>query len=391
MIRTKLNRNLRLLLITNVLISLDNGLISPLFPLFLYGLKADTIQIGWVLSLGGIAAAVTVLPAGLLADRFRRRNLLVAGSIITLISCVLLSLISSWEHSIIGFILLNIAFTLIYPAAITMAADNSENESATVIYGIMNATWVSGMVVGPIISGLLADSYGWNSVFYLAVLISVFSIAPSFWLRRTRHSQVEKQELNNVKGKFFTRNIILPLAVFSLSQCFLSASIGTLNLIIPLHLTKFFFLDQAFVGFFLSTGQVATLLAQISSGLLAKGYNSRKIMTLSLYPLPLLPLLWLLAGNYSLLFIVNILIFGLWGMTWPVAQDYLINLSPKLMRGRTISINETLARVGFTIGPLLGGYIWGFFGAAFSFIASSIFFVLALFLILFLKKIGETA
>ena len=125
---------------------------------------------------------------------------------------------------------------------------------------------------------------------------------------------------------------------------------------------------------------------RLISGVLADRHGIGRILSLSLMPLPFVALFWLCIGDYIPLMIVHMSVFGLWGMTWPVATAFLMRLAPTLERGSTLSINETAARLGFTIGPLLGGYFWFIMGAGTTFIASAIFFALSLFLILIIKE-----
>ena len=54
----RLNRNLKVLFVINLAISLCFGLVSPLFPLFIDGLGASVIEISLVLFVGGVAATI---------------------------------------------------------------------------------------------------------------------------------------------------------------------------------------------------------------------------------------------------------------------------------------------------------------------------------------------
>ena len=78
-------------------------------------------------------------------------------------------------------------------------------------------------------------------------------------------------------------------------------------------------------------------------------------------------------------------------MTWPSSVAYLVDSVPKSKKSIAISIRQTSIRLGFTIGPLIGGYLGymyelGTVLPTFSFYISALFFVLSILSRLFLKN-----
>ena len=382
----RLNRNLKVLFVINLAVSLCFGLVSPLFPLFLDGTGANILEISLVLFVGGVAATIIMVPSGLLSDRYRRRNILILSSIMYGLAAFYLTTVRSWEQSILGFILFSSAFSIFLPARHTLIADNTDPSKMATTYGLMNAAWPLGLMIGPVLGGFLADNYGWNYTFYAVVLISLLSIIPNYFFRRTYKGD-KMLDKKKTKGTFFTRGIITLLFLFSLSQIFLSSARGILNPVIPLYLTQNFNINETTVGFFFSMSLgVATLVAQVPSGMLADRYGYKRILAYSILPLPIIILFWSVIGDYLLLTILYMFIVGLWSMTWSVAQAYLMNLTPILERGLVISIRQTAVELGFTIGPLIGGYLWYIYTSTAPFYVSSLFFALSFLLILLLRK-----
>lgn len=382
----RLNRNLKVLFVINLALSLCLGLVSPLFPLFLDGTGANILEISLVLFVGGVAATIIMIPSGLLSDRYRRRNILILSSIMYALAAFYLTTVRSWEQSILGFTLFSSAFSIFLPASTTLIADNADPSRMATTYSFVNAAWPLGLMIGPVLGGFLADNYGWNYTFYVVVLFSLLSIIPNYFFRRTYKGD-KMLDKKRAKGTFFTRRIITLLFLFSLSQIFLSSARGILNPVIPLYLTENFNINKTTVGFFFSMGLgVATLVAQVPSGMLADRYGYKRILAYSILPIPIIILFWPVIGDYLLLTILYMFIVGLWSTTWSVAQAYLMNLTPILERGLVISIRQTAVRLGFTIGPLIGGYFWYTYTSTAPFYVSSVFFALSLFLILLLRK-----
>jgi MFS family permease len=382
----ELNRNLRVLFVVNIAFSLCQGLVSPLFSLFLDGLGANVAEIGLVLFIGGFASTIVMVPSGLLSDRIRRRNILISSSIMFGLGALYLTTVKSWQESVLGIILLSSAFSVFLPARHTMIADNTGSRSMAATYGLMNIAWPIGTTIGPILGGFLADNYGWNYAFYTAALVSFLSISPTYFFKRTYRGD-KKRDKEKSPSVFLRKDFVVLLIVFSLSQMLLSAANGILDPVVPLYITRKFNATTTTVGFFLSMGfGVATLIAQLPGGTLAERYDRKKILAYSIMPLPLVMVLWPSIPSYHLLIISYMFAQGFWSMTWPVAQAYLMGLTPPLERGTVISIRQAAVRLGFTIGPLLGGYSWHAYNPTTPFYLSAILFTLSFFLVLLLEK-----
>jgi len=385
----KWNRNLKVLFFINVFTSLSSGLVSPLFPLFLGNLGADISEISFVLFTGGVAATIVMVPSGLLSDRFRRRNVLILSSIMSGAAAFYLTTVQSWTQSVFGIMLFGSAFSIFIPARHTMIADNADPGTMTTSYSLMNVAWPIGSMIGPALGGFLADRYGWNYTFYVATLVSLASIIPTYFFKRTYKGD-KKRDKKKAEGEFFKRDFIILLIVFSLFQIFGSAAMGIMDPVVPLYLTQTFNIDKTTVGFFFSMGiGVATLLAQFPSGVLADKYGRKRVLTYSILPLPFILLLWPYVLNYLFVTILYMFIMGFWSMTWSVAVAYLMAITPTLERGFVISIRQAAIRLGFTVGPLIGGYFWVAHGTKTPFFISAVFFALSLLLIRFLKNSRE--
>ena len=368
--------------------SLSRNLVYPLFPLFLDNLGATVPEISFILFTGGVAGTILMVPSGLLSDRFRRRNMLILSSIMSGSAAFYLTTIQSSTQSIFGIVLFLSAISIFLPARHTMIADNADPSTMTTSYSLMNAAWPIGSMIGPILGGFLADRYGWNYTFYAATLVSLTSIIPTYFFKRTYKGD-KKRDKKKVEGGFLKRDFIILLTVFSLFSIFASAAMGIMDPVVPLYLTQMFNVDKTAVGLFFSMGiGIATLLAQFPSGVLADKYGRKRVLAYSILPLPLMLLLWSYVQNYLFITILYMLIAGFWSMTWSVAVAYLMTLTPTLERGFVISIRQAAVRLGFTVGPLIGGYFWVAHGTKTPFFISAVFFALSLLLIWFLKN-GE--
>jgi len=176
-------------------------------------------------------------------------------------------------------------------------------------------------------------------------------LVPALLLREPCRGS-EQERRTRPQGTLFNRRVLFILAVFSLFQIFGNIGRGILDPVIPLYLTERFQKSKTQVGLFFSAGLgVATLVAQIPSGLLADRYGRKKFMAYCVSMIPVLSMLWPWLNDYLLLMILFMLITGLWSTTWPASTAYLMDLTPTSKRGITIAFRQTAVRLGFTIAP----------------------------------------
>jgi len=386
------NRVLLLLFILNILFAFNMNLVTPLQPLFIENLGANVLEIGLVISLQGLVSTILMIPSGLFMRKIGEKRMLLISSSISMISLLFYTFSRGWQELLPWAIMYGSIFSTFIVTRMSIIADHSSTENRATTYGLMNMTWSFGILLGPLIAGLLVDTYGWNPLFYLASFISVLSLIPALFLRGDKII-IKESDKKEDPLLAFDSNPLRVISLFFFMQFAMCAGMGVINITIPLYLIEVFSTSATQVGLFISVGVgLSTLLTQIPSGLIADKFGNKKVM---LYCASITALLYLLApliGNYLLLVVVYMLINASWSMTWPSSVAYLVDSVPKSKRSIAISIRQTAIRLGFTIGPLIGGYLWymyelGTVLSTFPFYISALFFGLSIPAILFLKNL----
>ena len=162
---------------------------------------------------------------------------------------------------------------------------------------------------------------------------------------------------------------------------------GILGTVFPFYLTEHFGKTKTETGIFFSVGfGLATLLAQLPSGFLADRLGRKKMMAYSVCLIPILSLVFPFTSDYVLILVVYTALSALWSATWPASSAYLMDISGASERGTMMGFRMTANRLGFTIGPLIGGFLWDTFDPATSFYATTGIFAASFLLILLLKE-----
>jgi MFS family permease len=385
------NRVLLLLFIINILFAFNMNMVTPLQSLFIENLGANALEIGLVISVQGLVSTILMIPSGLFLGKIGKKRMLLISSIISMLSLLLFTVSQGWQELLPWAIIYGSIFSTFIVTRMSIIADHSSTESRATTYGLMNITWSIGSLLGPLIAGLVVDLLGWNPLFYLASFISFLSLIPTLFFKGDA-IPLKKSGRKEESLLVFDAKTVRVISLFFLVQFTMCTGMGVINIIMPLYLIEVFRTSTTQIGLFLSVGVVfSTLLTQIPSGLVADKFGHKKVILSCALITALLYILAPLMDDYLRLIVVYMFINASWSMTWPSSVAYLVDSVPKSKRSIAISIRQTAIRLGFTIGPLIGGYVWylyelGTVLPTFAFYVSAVFFGLSIPSILFLKN-----
>lgn len=379
-----LNRNLRYLFIVNFVFGFSVQLITPLFPLYLSEIGATANQNALVISIGGLASTLLMLPSGVLLDKIGRRTLLIGSGVVNMVSIFLMTFTSSWIIAVPVFALYSCSWAFFFPARMAMITSNSESVDRAKVFGVMNTSWPIAGIISPILSGWLIESTGWSQVFIVGSAVNILGILSGFAISRNKYVASDQEE-NGLK-ELLGGNYLVVFAKFFLYGVIISLAISLVNQIIPLYLDEGFGLSASQIGLFFTVQSVFTLVTQIPSGALADRFGRKKMLVLYLVFIPFLIGSWHFLMDWRRLLVVNSVAFGLWSMTWPAILTLLSGSVPDRLLGAAFGLNTTGNRLGMTIGPLIGGFFYGRYFLTSPFLVAGLFFIIAICIALTIKK-----
>src|SRR4030042_5943428 len=101
-----LNRDLKLVFTTNLVGSFGDGLFSYLLPVYMGStLGADSVQIGILYAVMTLVAALTLLLAGTLSDKYDRKKIMIAGWVAWLPAPLIFSVARNWVDLLPGMVM----------------------------------------------------------------------------------------------------------------------------------------------------------------------------------------------------------------------------------------------------------------------------------------------
>jgi EmrB/QacA subfamily drug resistance transporter len=157
-------------------VQIDYFAMNLALPRMAQDLGSDTTNLQWVISVYMLALGAFMTPAGRIGDIFGRRRALLAGVALFGVASVLCALAPS-AGTIIAFrALQGLGAALIFPVSVSVLTNAFPAQRASQAIGMAYGIAGLGNAAGPLIGGLLTESFGWRSIFWLNVPFTVLSL-----------------------------------------------------------------------------------------------------------------------------------------------------------------------------------------------------------------------
>jgi MFS family permease len=152
--------------------TMSAGLLVPLLPVYVQTeLGLNSNQYGFLLLAGGIAAAISFLPMGRLADRINLKILLGSGFAMTALSLVLFAMARATASIFLLAALLGFSYAIVLPAWNNLQAKVISPERQSTGWGVFATIEGAGIAVGPALGGLVARYFGITGAIILTTVI----------------------------------------------------------------------------------------------------------------------------------------------------------------------------------------------------------------------------
>jgi DHA2 family multidrug resistance protein-like MFS transporter len=165
---------LAVLAFPTLLLALDMSVLHLAVPHLAADLRPSSTELLWIIDIYGFMVAGFLVTMGTLGDRIGRRKLLMVGGAAFGLASVAAAFATSPEMLIAARALLGVAGATLMPSTLALISNMFRDPRQR---GTAIAVWMScfmgGMVIGPVVGGLLLSVAWWGAVFLLAVPIMV--------------------------------------------------------------------------------------------------------------------------------------------------------------------------------------------------------------------------
>ncbi|MFC0540686.1 MFS transporter [Kutzneria chonburiensis] len=160
-----------------LVINMDAMIVNVALPSLVDQLHATTRDLQWVVDAYSLAFAALVIAAGSLSDRFGRREALVFGLGLFTVSSGLGAFSGSTFELILARAVMGIGSAFIYPATLSILTTVFvERKARATAIGIWGAVSGLGIVLGPLVGGVLLQQFWWGSILLVMAPIGLVAL-----------------------------------------------------------------------------------------------------------------------------------------------------------------------------------------------------------------------
>lgn len=328
----------------------------------------------------GIVKAITNYYTGTLANRFGRKNLLVAGWIISVPIPFMLMFAPNWGWIIATNVLLGIGQGLTWSSTVVMKIDLVGDKQRGFAMGLNEFAGYISVALVAFLTGFIASEYGLRPYpFYTGIVLVVLGLLGSiFWVKDTKHHVAKESTTSAVPRlqHIFWDTTWKHPNLGSVTQAGLINNLndGMAWGIFPILLaTRGFSIAE--IGLITAIYPAVWGLGQLFTGKMADSFCKKDLLYLGmlLQALALVVLFW---AQSFLHFAILSTILG-WGtaMVYPTFLATVAQNTHPQDRAKSIGIFRLWRDLGYAIGAILTGIIADVFsiGAAILFIGALTF------------------
>ncbi|MEG8275541.1 MFS transporter [Streptomyces sp. AHA2] len=160
-----------------LIVSLDATVLNVALPSMQRDLHASTSGLQWTIDAYTLVLASLLMLAGSTADRIGRKRVFLAGLVVFTLGSVLCSLAPDL-HALVAFRMVQaVGGSMLNPVAMSIITNTftDPRERARAI-GVWGAVVGISMAAGPLVGGVLVDSVGWRSIFWINLPVGLAAL-----------------------------------------------------------------------------------------------------------------------------------------------------------------------------------------------------------------------
>ncbi|MBV4412774.1 multidrug efflux MFS transporter [Enterobacteriaceae bacterium YMB-R22] len=354
--------------------------ILPFLPLYVEQLGVSSHQAlsmwsGLTFSITFLVSAIVSPVWGNLADRKGRKLMLLRASLGMAIAILLQAFVTSvWQLFLLrGLMGLTSGYI---PNAMALVASQVPRERSGWALSTLSTAQISGVIVGPLMGGFMADAFGLRVVFLItASLLLVSFLVTLLLIKEGVRPAAAKGERLSAKALFASlahRRLIFSLFITSLVIQLGNGSVGPILALFIKDMSQ----DSgniAFIsGLIAAVPGVSALLSAPRLGKLGDRIGTARVLVATLACTVVLFFAMSFVTSPLQLGVLRFLLGFADGAMLPAVQTMLLKNVSEQVTGRIFGYNQSFMYLGNVVGPLTGagvsaiaGYRWVFLVTAF--------------------------
>ena len=362
-----LTRPLKIFMATMVLANIASRMYHPLMALYLKNLGAGVQQVGLFFTLSAIAPLAFQILGGWMSDSLGRLKAVAIGSLAGMMGMLVYVVAPSWQWLLIASAASAVAMSFVSPSFQAFVAEQSDEENLGRVYGLSQSIFTIVGIVGPPLGGLLADNFGFQTLFIVAAVLYGSATVIRIWMARSSKASSDAEDKRSLSFQALKSDmgamIALLLGGGVITWILISDGVRDVTYRMAfemesLYLQDILSLTKTQIGWLMSLSSMTTALLISRAGALSDRYGERVGIV----------------GGFALIsggVVVFLNSAGFWGcaLAWvlfgvgsaligPAYNALISKTVPKKLRGTAFGLFST--SIGFISlpAPYLGGLLW---------------------------------
>ena len=368
--------------------------VQPFLPYYIQELGVEELSdaliwSGYMGTVAGLAMAISAPIWGAMADRFGRKPMVVRSMLGGGVMVAMMAYATSPEQVLVVR-MLHGALSGTVTACITMVSTTTPKPHLGFALGMMQGAFMLGASVGPWIGGGAIEYFGYHSSFLGAgALVVLAGVCVQLWVKED-FNRIKSNQTGPRRGDFIkdAKQLlsIRPFLVLVTGFALIQFSFAVILPVVPLFLQK---LDQS--GNIVSVaGMIFAITGLVGavSAVIAGKWSDRIGLERLLFGGLILSAFFFVAQGFSTTVVElgGLMILGGFasGAIRQSANFLTVRVVPEEDRGKAFGVLSSANALGWTPGPIVGGYI----GAELGF--QMVFFIAAALLLLLAGVLWKT-
>ncbi len=353
--------------------------ILPFLPLYVEQLgvtshEALSMWSGLTFSVTFLVSAIVSPMWGSLADRKGRKLMLLRASLGMAVAILLQAFATNvWQLFILRAVM---GLTSGYiPNAMALVASQVPRQRSGWALSTLSTAQISGVIVGPLLGGYMADTLGLRMVFYVtAGLLMISFLVTLFLIKEGARPNISKADRLSGKAVFASLpypKLMISLFVTTMVIQLCNGSVGPILALFIKHLSPESNNIAFISGFIAAVPGISALISAPRLGKLGDRIGTARVLMATLIFAVILFFAMSWVTSPLQLAVLRFLLGFADGAMLPAVQTLLVKYSSDQVTGRIFGYNQSFMYLGNVVGPLMGagvsamaGYRWVFLATA---------------------------
>jgi len=383
-LKSYFNESSNELILIKVLLSFGTSILLVAPALFLKESGLSDSFIGFILGIIGLVSLLFSLFSTVILEQVDKYRVILISIFTYSLFLLLLIFYPKWYVFIIFFLVFNV-FNVIQNNSFSIIFKDTVKKSELVqkeslMYSLRNVGWF----IGPLLGGLLIESYGFVELFSLSflfyLLVLFICLSSKIELKKKKYKTIDSNIIKNIIYYFNKKELIKSYYLgFICNFWYALIFIYFPLFIVNANLSKFW------VGFFIASTQFPLIFVEFKLNWFIKKFGAKKLLITAFLYLSIITLY--LFFYFDIIVAMFLLFTSAFFIAFiePLREIYFFKNVREIEEEKTFPVFSTSANIGSIIGKLFFSLILLIFVQEYVFLFMSLFMLISIYIVFSFK------